>query len=328
MSPQDSKGDHSGIEGVGEMNLLVLEQRAEEYKKALGPKFPEVIIQAATIEEEVGKFIEQTDILLTIRISNELLRKASKLQWIHALTTGVDYIVNLPSLRKEIIITSTRGIHGPQVSEMAFLLMLALNRDFPEVVRNQDKNTWARWPGRLLWKKKVGILGIGIIGEEIARKCKAFGMEVFGIDIVKRELDCIDVIYGPEDIVKVAKEVDYFVIVAPYTPQTEKMVDSKVLSAMKSTAFLVNLGRGEIVDEEALISILKSGKIAGAGLDTYCQEPLPKDHPFWGMKNVIVSPHVAGMSDVYVEQALTVFEENLRRFLKGEKRNLLNLIEW
>lgn len=328
MSPQDSKGDHSGIEGVGEMNLLVLEQRAEEYKKALSQKFPEVIIQAATIEEEVGKFIEQADILLTIRISNELLRKASKLQWIHALTTGVDYIVNLPSLRKEIIITSTRGIHGPQVSEMAFLLMLALNRDFPEVVRNQDKNTWARWPGRLLWKKKVGILGIGIIGEEIARKCKAFGMEVFGIDIVKRELDCIDVIYGPEDIVKVAKEVDYFVIVAPYTPQTEKMVDSKVLSAMKSTAFLVNLGRGEIVDEEALISILKSGKIAGAGLDTYCQEPLPKDHPFWGMKNVIVSPHVAGMSDVYVEQALTVFEENLRRFLKGEKRNLLNLIEW
>ncbi len=310
------------------MNLLVLEQRAEEYKKALSPKFPGVVIQAAAMEEEVGKFIEQADILLTIRISDELLRKASKLQWIHALTTGVDYIVNLPSLRKEVIVTSTRGIHGPQVSEMAFLLMLALNRDFPEVVRNQDKRSWARWPGKLLWNKKVGILGVGIIGEEIARKCKAFGMEVFGIDIVKRKLDCIDVFYGPEDIVKVAKEVDYFVIVAPYTPQTEKMVDSKVLSAMKSTAFLVNLGRGEIVDEEALVSILKSGKIAGAGLDTYCQEPLPKDHPFWGMKNVVVSPHVAGMSDVYVEQALTVFEENLRRFLKGEKRNLLNLIEW
>lgn len=310
------------------MNLLVLEQRAEEYKRALSPKFPGVVIQAAKMEEEVGKFIEQADILLTIRISNELLRKASKLQWIHALTTGVDYIVNLPSLRKEMIITSTRGIHGPQVSEMAFLLMLALNRDFPEVVRNQDKRTWARWPGKLLWKKKVGILGVGIIGEEIARKCKAFGTEVFGIDIIKRKLDCIDVFYGPEDIVKVAKEVDYFVIVAPYTPQTEKIVDSKVLSAMKSTAFLVNLGRGEIVDEEALISILKSGKIAGAGLDTYCQEPLPKDHPFWGMKNVILSPHVAGMSDVYVEQALTVFEENLRRFLKGERRNLLNMIEW
>ena len=310
------------------MNLLILEQRAEEYKKALSPKFPEVVIHAAAQEAEVGKFIEQTDILMTIRISDDLIKKASKLKWIHAITTGVDYIVNLPSLKKEVILTSTRGIHGPQVSEMAFLLMLALNRNFPEVVRNQDKGVWERWQGKLLWKKKVGILGVGVIGEEIARKAKAFGMEVFGIDIIKRKLDCIDVFYGPEDMVKVAKEVDYLVIVAPNTPETEKIVDTEVLSAMKPTAFLLNLGRGELVDEEALIRALKSGKIAGAGLDTYLQEPLPKGHPFWGMKNVIVSPHVAGMSDIYVEQALTIFEENLRRFIKGDRRNLLNLVEW
>ncbi len=309
------------------MNLLILEQRAEEYKKALSPKFPEVVIHAAAKETEVGKFIEQAEILMTIRISDDLIKKASNLKWVHAMTTGVDYLINLPSLKKEVILTSTRGIHGPQVSEMAFLLMLALNRNFPEVVRNQDKGAWERWQGKLLWKKKVGILGVGVIGEEIARKAKAFGMEVFGIDIIKRKLDCIDVFYGPEDIVKVAKDVDYLVIVAPNTPETEKIVDAKVLSAMKPTAFLLNLGRGELVDEEALIRVLKSGKIAGAGLDTYLQEPLPKGHPFWGMKNVIVSPHVAGMSDIYVEQALTIFEENLRRFIKGEKRNLLNLME-
>jgi phosphoglycerate dehydrogenase-like enzyme len=309
------------------MNLLMLGERAEAYKKALSPKFADVVIHGATKEEEVEEFIGQTDILLTILISNELLKKASRLQWIHALTTGVDYILNLPSLRKEVILSSTRGIHGPQVSEMAFLLMLAFNRDFPEVVRNQDRRTWERWPGRLLWKKKVAILGVGVIGEEIARKCKAFGMEVYGIDIVRRKVEWVDFFYGPEDIVKVAKEVDYFIIVAPYSPQTERLVGLNVLSAMKPTAFLVNLDRGKIVDEEALVKMLKSGRIAGAGLDTYCQEPLPKDHPFWGMKNVIVSPHVAGMSDVYVEQALPVFEENLRRFLKGEKGNLLNLIE-
>jgi phosphoglycerate dehydrogenase-like enzyme len=309
------------------MKLLILEQRAKDYLNGLKPKFPEVEIHAATQEEEVGKFIEEADILLTIRISDELLKKALKLQWIHALTTGVDYIVNLPSLRKDVIITSTRGIHGPQVSEMAFLLMLALNRNFPEVVRNQDKGVWERWPGKLLWKKKIAILGVGVIGEEIAKKCKAFGMQVFGIDIIKRDLDCIDAFYGPEDIVKVASEVDYLVIVAPRTPQTEKLIDAKVLSAMKPTAFLLNLGRGEIVDEEALIEVLRKGKIAGAGLDTFWQEPLPKEHPFWKMKNVIVSPHVAGMSDIYVEQALSIFEENLRRFLKGERRNLLNFIE-
>lgn len=309
------------------MKLLILEQRAKDYLGLLRPKFPEVVFHAATAEEEVGNFIEEADALLTIRISDELLKKAKKLQWIHALTTGVDYIVNLPSLRKDVIITSTRGIHGPQVSEMAFLLMLALNRNFPEVVRNQDRCVWERWPGKLLWKKKIGILGVGIIGEEIAKKAKAFGMEVYGIDIIRRELDCIDAFYGPEQIVEVASKVDYLVIVAPRTPQTEKLIDSKVLSAMKPTAFLLNLGRGEIVDEEALIEVLKKGKIAGAGLDTFWQEPLPKEHPFWKMKNVIVSPHVAGMSDIYVEQAITIFEENLRRFLKGERRNLLNFIE-
>ncbi len=310
------------------MNLLILDSRADAYKKALLPKFPEVSIHSAQKEEEIGDFIEKADILLTIRISDKLIKKASKLKWIQALTTGVDYIINLPSLKKEVVITSTRGIHGPQVSEMAFLLMLALNRNFPEVVRNQDKAVWERWPGKLLWKKKVGILGVGVIGEEIARKCKAFDMKVFGIDIVKRKVESIDIFYGPEDIINVAKEVDYFIIVAPFTPQTEKMVDSKVLSAMKPTAFFLNLGRGEIVDEEALIQALNSGKIAGAALDTFLAEPLPKDHPFWGMKNVIVSPHVAGMSDVYVEQALSIFEENLRRFLQGERRSLINLVEW
>lgn len=310
------------------MNLLILEQRAEDYKSALSPKFPGVVIHAATREEEVGKFIKQTDILLTIRISDDLIKKALKLQWIQSLITGVDYIVNLPSLRKEVIITSTRGIHGPQVSEMAFLLMLALSRAFPEVVRNQDKGVWERWPGKLLWKKNVGILGVGVIGEEIARKCKAFGMTVFGISKTKKKIDVLDYSYGPEDLLRALKEVDYFIIVAPNTPQTQKMIGANELSSMKPTAFLINLGRGEIVDEEALISALKSGKIAGAGLDTYLQEPLPQEHPFWGMKNVIVSPHVSGMSDIYPQQALPIVEENLRRFLKGESQNLLNLVQW
>jgi len=310
------------------MNLLILDPFADEYKKALQSKFPEVSIHAARKEDEVGDFIGKADILLLIRISHELIKRAYNLKWIQALTTGVDYIINIPFLKKDVLITSTRGIHGPQVSEMAFLLMLALNRNFPKVVRNQDQGVWERWPGKLLWKKKVGILGVGVIGEEFARKCKAFGMEVFGFDIIRRELDCIDAFYRPEEIGKVAADLDYFVIVAPRTPQTEKMIGAKVLSSMKPTSFLINLGRGEIVDEDALIQALHSQKIAGAALDTFYTEPLPKDHPFWRMKNVIVSPHVGGMSDIYVMQALSVFEENLRRFLKGERRNLVNLVEW
>ncbi|MBM4276528.1 MAG: D-2-hydroxyacid dehydrogenase [Deltaproteobacteria bacterium] len=310
------------------MNLLILEQRAEDYRKALNSKFPGVVIQAATKEEEVGKFIEQADILVTIRVSDDLIRRATKLQWIHALTTGVDYIVNLPSLRKGVILTSTRGIHGPQVSEMAFLLMLALNRNLPEVIRNQDRRIWERWPGKLLWKKNVGILGVGVIGEEIARKCKAFGMTVFGISRTKKKIDAVDYFHGPEDLLQIIKKIDYLIIVAPNTPQTRMMIGIKELASMKPTAFLINLGRGEIVDEEALINALKSGQIAGAALDTFWEEPLPQNHPFWEMKNVIVIPHVSGMSDIYPEQALGIFEENLRRFLGGERKNLLNLVKW
>jgi D-2-hydroxyacid dehydrogenase (NADP+) len=305
-----------------------LDKKAQEYKKALEPQFPALTIHTATNEEEVGDFIEKADILMAVRISDELIRKASRLQWIQVTITGTDYVLNLPSLRKDIIITSTRGIHGPQMSEMAFTLMLALNRNFPKIVRNQDRKIWERWPAKLLYQKKVGILGVGVIGEEIARKCKAFGMTVFGIDIIKRNIAAVDHFYGPEELLRVTPEVDYFIIVAPSTPQTQKMVGAEVLSSMKPTSFLINIGRGDIVDEEALINALRARKIAGAALDVFCEEPLPKDHPFWGMHNVIITPHVGGQSDIYVDQVMSIFVENMRRFIKGERRNLINYIEW
>ena len=311
------------------MNLLILDEvfkLAEEYKKALQPKFPEVFIHAVSKREEIGDFIEKTDILLSFRISDELIRKASKLLWIQSMASGPDHIIT-PSLRKEVLVTSTRGIHAPQMSEMAFLLMLSLNRNFPQVIRNQDQKAWERWPPRLLYQKKVGILGMGFCGKEIARKCKAFGMTVYGIASKKREDETADYFYGPEGLRQVIQEVDYFIIVAPYTPQTHKMIGTKELSSMKPTAFLINIGRGEIIDEEALIHALKTGKIAGAALDAFCKEPLPKDHPLWEMKNVIITPHLGGLSDTYMEQVLSIFEENLRRFLRGERRNLINLVE-
>jgi D-2-hydroxyacid dehydrogenase (NADP+) len=173
----------------------------------------------------------------------------------------------------------------------------------------------------------VGILGVGVIGEEIARKCKAFGMTVLGIDIVKRKVEAVDHFYGAEELLRVIPEVDYFVVVAPSTPQTQKMVGAKVLSSMKPTSFLINIARGGIVDEGALTDALRAGRIAGAALDVFCEEPLPTDHQFWGMHNVIVTPHLGGLSDIYVEQVLSILEENLRRFLKGERRKLINIVE-
>ena len=308
------------------MNLLILDVDADYIKRKIEPKFSGISIHAAATEDEVGDFIEKAEIILAKKFSDEVVRGAKKLRWIQCMLTGVDYIVNLPSLKKEVLITSTRGIHGPQVSEQTFLLMLALSRRFPQVIQNQEKRVWERWPGKLLWKKKVGILGLGVIGEEIARKCKAFGMTVFGIDAIKREIDAVDRFFGPADLLQVLKEVDYFVSVVPNTPETRNMIGAKELSAMKPSAFFINVGRGETVDEEALIKVLRERKIAGAGLDVFLKEPLPEDSPLWSMDNVIISPHVGGMSDIYADQIVPIFEENLGRFLKGERKNLVNFI--
>jgi D-2-hydroxyacid dehydrogenase (NADP+) len=308
------------------MKLVIFDPLAEEYKRDLEPLFPEMVISAFTDEVRVRGFIQEADILFTGKISDETIQKASRLQWIQAKTAGVDYLLNLPSLRREVVITSTRGIHGPQMSEMAILLMLALNRNFPQIVRNQDQRIWDRWPGRLLYQKKVGILGIGTIGEEIARKCKSFNMTVSGIDVVRRKIDAVDFFYEPNQLSQILPDLDYFIVVVPLTAETRAMIDARVLSAMKPTAFFINIGRGEIVDETALIEALQTGKIAGAALDTFWTEPLPKDHPLWEMKNVIITPHVGGVSDIYVEQVLPIFEENLRRFLQGERQNLINLV--
>jgi len=310
------------------MYVLIADPEANDYKTYLESKFPALSIHAVSTEKEILPHAEKMDILVTIfRASDDVFKRALRLQWVQALTTGVNYILNRPSLRKDVILTSCRGIHGPQMSEMAFLLMLALNRNFPQVIRNQDRGVWERWPGKLLLRKKVGIFGVGVIGKEIAQKCKAFGMTVLGIDIVRPKLDSVDAFYGPEDLQRVAEEVDYLILVAPATPDTERIIGNKVLASMKPTAFLINLARGELVDEDALIQALDAGKIAGAALDALSSEPLPRDHPLWGKRNVIITPHVGGMSDIYREQAMPILEENLRRFLQGERRNLINYVE-
>src|SRR4030042_1416346 len=217
-------------------NLLILDPHGEEYQKALELEFPELFIRACKTEGEVGGFIEKTRILLTFNISDELIQKAVKLEWIQALGTGVDSIVSLPSLPKGVLVTSTRGIHGPQMSELAMLLMLALVRRFPDTVRNQDKTVWDRWPGEVLWQKKVGILGLGAVGEEIARKCKAFGMTVYGINRSRKQVDAVDRFFGLDGLLTVAREVDFFIIVVPLTPEHRGMVGAEVISAMKPTA--------------------------------------------------------------------------------------------
>jgi D-2-hydroxyacid dehydrogenase (NADP+) len=321
-----------GTIGIKEQTLKVLlysqDQNVEEFKNYLTGDFPEVTFWATQKEAEAEEHVAEADILVTLRISDQLLGQAKKLQWIQSMITGTDMIETLPSFkaRKDLLLTSSRGIHGPQMSEMAIMFMIALNRRLHHFVRNQDVQVWERWPTTLLYGKKVAILGMGVIGEAIARKCKAFDMTVYGIGSVPRKIEGVDTFYKTEELKKVAAEVDYFISVAPARPDNFEMLNGDFFARMKPSAFFINIGRGSVVDEDALYEVLAEQKIAGAALDTFQQEPLPPEHPFWGLKNLIITPHVGGMCDIYVQQAVKIFHHNLSCYLKGDSQDLINVV--
>lgn len=312
------------------MNVLILgsEFSGEAFKEALQAEFSDLTYQVAAEEKEIGDFIDRTDILVALRISDELLHRATRLKWIHCTITGTDNFERLPSFqtRKELLLTSSRGIHGPQMSEMAIMFMIAMNRRLPSLIRNQEKRIWERWPSPVLLGKTVGIFGVGAIGRAIAEKCKAFGMTVVGIDPYPVETEFVDRFFPPEKIGEAVSLVDYFISVAPLTDATKGAIGKEVLSKMKPSAVFINMGRGDVVDEDALIDHLKKNKIAGAALDTFRTEPLPKDSPLWEMENVMVTPHIGGKSDIYVQQAASVFRHNLKLFLESGHGKMMNLV--
>jgi len=175
--------------------------------------------------------------------------------------------------------------------------------------------------------KTVGIFGIGAIAEELAPKCKAFGMRVIGVSSSPRQVAGFDRMHTSAELAKVVGEFDFFVLLTPLTEKTRNSVDANVLAAMKPTSFLVNLARGGVVDETALIDALGSGRIRGAALDVFNEEPLPADHPFWGMENVIITTHQGGFCDVYIDYALPTVETNMQCFLSGNFGGMVNVVE-
>lgn len=311
------------------MNVLVLVPSAKRYREHLRPRFPEVSFLPAETEEEAEPYLGEAQVLVTIgqHLTRETIGRMPKLAWVQSTITGVDNLLRVLEGREDVLLTSGRGIHGPQMAEMAILHMLCLNRPVRRMMRNQDRHVWERPEQRVLDGKTVGIVGVGVIGEAVARVCKAFGMTVYGISRTARPVEGIDRFFDRSELARAAAEVDFLVLTVPLSPETERLVGAGVLAAMKPTAYLINLARGGVVDEQALIEALRAGTIAGAGLDVFEQPELPPDSPLWELENVFITPWVAGFSDRYVEQVLTVIEPNLRHYLAGERDKLINVVE-
>jgi phosphoglycerate dehydrogenase-like enzyme len=308
--------------------LTMPPQVREEYRARLAEKFPDLAIDVVDHYSKAGPFMANADVLLTFgpHAKDEVFHGAERLRWVQALGTGVDGIVDQPSLRPVVIVTNIRGIHGGPVSEAAVMMMLALSRDFAESVRNQDRHVWTRWPSKLLEDKTVGIFGIGLIAEALAPKCKAFGMTVVGFTSAKRDLPGFDRMHDRGDLIREVPSLDYLVLLAPYSEETRHLIDARVFSAMKPSSYLVNLARGGIVDEDAMMAALNRREIAGAALDVFQEEPLPADHPLWSMPNVLITPHLGGFYDVYPERALPTIEHNMACFLRGDFDAMINVV--
>jgi len=308
--------------------LTLPKEVRDVYASRLGQRFPELEIDVADHHSKAAAFMPSADILVTFgaMMKAEVLRNAPSLKWAQALGTGVDGLIDQPLLRPDVIITNIRGIHGAPVSEAAIMAMLALSRGFAEHVRNQDRMSWTRWPPKLLDGKTVGIFGIGLIAEALAPKCKALGMTVIGFTSSKRALPGFDRMHLRDEFLQIAPELDYLVLLVPYSEETRRLIDARMFAAMKPTSYLINLARGGIVDEDALMEALENGRIAGAALDVFQQEPLPADHPLWKTRNVIITPHQGGFCDVYAERALPTIEHNMDCFLRGDIDGMVNVV--
>lgn len=309
--------------------LLTLPADVRHYYAArLKERFPQLEIDVVDHFSKATPLAHGADILLTFgpMLRDEVVANAPRLKWIQALGTGVDGVIDQPSLGKHVIVTNIRGIHGEPVSEAAIMGMLALSRDLPRSVRCQDQRSWTRWPPKLLHGKTVGIYGIGLIAEALAPRCKAFGMTVVGYSSTIRAVPGIDRMLSRGDLITTARELDYLVLLVPYSEATRHCIDAQVFAAMKPSAFLVNLARGGIVDEDAMIDALKAGRIAGAALDVFQTEPLPAEHPLWSVPNVIITSHLGGFCDVYADRALVTVEHNMECFLRGDIDGMRELV--
>lgn len=303
-------------EGVS-LSLDDLAAAAPGYDYALAADEATTMAAAAEAEIIIG---------LAHAIPGHVVAAAPRLRWIQALTAGTDHLEAMPELRPEVVVTAMRGIQGPQMAEHAFLLMLGLLRDMRRIVERQAARVWDRRPQKLLHGRHIVILGVGAIAEHLAERCRLFGMRVTGISDGRREAPHFDAILPRAALRQAASEADFLVVLVPFTPATRHIVDAGVLAAMRPDAFLVNIARGAVVDEAALAEALAERRIAGAGLDVFATEPLPAGSPLWALPNVIITPHVGGVSDIYMRQALPVVAENLRAWQAGGAAALRHVV--
>lgn len=279
-------------------------------------------------KDELDALLAEAEVIYGFRLPNDVIARAPKLKWIQVMSAGVDRFLDIEFQQSSVIMTNVSGIHAIPIGEIVLEQMLMFAKQAPLCFRLKQEKQWKRFMPTVLRSKTVGIVGLGNIGREVARLAKAFGMRVVATRRSTKRVaraKHVDILLPTEQLTRLLKESDFVVLSLPFTSETNRLIGEKELRTMKPTAYLINIARGNIVDEEALICALDERWIAGAGLDVFATEPLPADSRLWEFTNVIFSPHIAAGMEDYNIRATELFCDNLRRYLSG--KNVFNVID-
>ncbi|MFZ0609419.1 MAG: D-2-hydroxyacid dehydrogenase [Xanthobacteraceae bacterium] len=308
--------------------VLIVDVHAEMYRDRLRAEFPELQFAVFRDAAEVTGDIADVDVMMMfgLELRDHMLTGAPRLQWIQSLATGVDHFLRAPSLKPEVLITSGRGIHGAPMREQVVYMMMAVSRDAARQVEDHQHRVWQRRLWSTLHGKTAAIVGTGIVGAAIGELLKAFGMRTIGVSRAPRAEKGFDAMLPMEQLRDAAAKADYLINVLPATPTNLNLFDGAVFAAMKPSAYYISAGRGQTVDEAALIDALRERRIAGAAFDVFQTEPLPPDSPFWSLPNVFITPHVGGYIVEYEDFIMPLIVDNMRAFLAGRQSEMKNIV--
>lgn len=323
-----------------------IEEDIQERIQQISPDLRvEVYPPTVRVKDIPAEVWQNTEILFTFGALPDP-NLAPHLRWVQLYSAGANHIFGHPLAQSDVIFTTASGVHSVIIAEYVITTILDWFHHFPVIQRWQQKGQWpSRQEQQTLFRaqelrgKTIGIVGYGSIGRETARLARAFGMRVVAQQqsddrrdhgfifpgIGDPEGTLPDRYYRPEQFHELLRDSDIVIAAVPLTRSTTRLFDDSAFRTMKSTAFFVNIARGEVCDEGALISALQEQRIAGAALDVFAREPLPADSPLWHLPNVFISPHISGLTTQYNQRALTIFAENLRRYLAGE--TLYNVVD-
>ncbi|WNB91578.1 D-2-hydroxyacid dehydrogenase [Bacillus sp. NEB1478] len=303
----------------------------DEMKENLKNEFPESEFRFYNKMKEAAADLEHAEILITFGedLNEELVERAKALKWIMVISAGLDKMPFEALEKKNILITNARGIHKTPMAEYTISMMLQVSRKAKELMEKQKEQIWDRKvPMTEISGQTIGVLGTGAIGGEIARLAKAFHMKTIGFNRSGKTVDHFDLIVDRDHVEKLYKESDFIVNVLPATDETKDFINADSFSLMKPTSVLINIGRGTTIAEGDLISALNDQKIGYAVLDVFEKEPLSADSPLWNMENVMITPHLSGISPQYQTRALEIFSENYKLYMKNKLKDMVNIIPY